>query len=264
MFDFLAYSFIQNALIVGTIIGIIAPMVGIFLVVRGLSALADTLGHVSLVGIAIGLVTKINPIAVALVVSVVSSTFIERLRSSQKVKGESILVLFIAASLGISSVIISLSKGFSTSLISFLFGSINTISQSALYITLGFALLVVFCIIFFYKIFFTIAFDEELATSMGIKVSFYNTVLIILSAVVVSLGIQSVGVLLVSALMILPVITAQQYELSFKNTMFLGSLLGVCSVWLGIFLSFNLDIATGGTIVLINVLFFALSLLLNK
>lgn len=264
MFDFLQYSFVQRALVVGTLLAIIGPLVGIFLVVRRLSALADTLAHVSLIGVAVALVTKLSPINLALGVCMAAGVAIEKLRSSQKLYGESILVVFITGSLGISSVILSFARGGTAALNSFLFGSINTVTVADMHTSIGLSILVTGVMIFFYNRFLTVAIDEDLATGMGLPVSWYNLLLITLTAVVVSLGIQIVGVLLIGALMILPVVTAQQYQFNFKLTTLFASIFAVVSVWLGVILSYNLDLATGGVIILINIFFLVLGLLINR
>jgi len=264
MFEIFQYGFLQRAFLAGTIIAVIAPIIGIFLVVRRFSALADTLAHVSLIGVAVGILTKLNPIIWAITASVISGFGIEKLRESKKIYGESALVLFLSGSLGISSVILSLSRGFNSSLFSYLFGSINTITLNDIYLTAGVALIVIFVTGLFFSKFFLLAFDEELATAQGLPVKFLNFALITLAAITVSVGIQVVGVLLIGALMILPILTALQYQLSFRHTLILGIIFSLFSVWLGLYSSFYLNIATGGAIVVVNLLFFSLSLVFGK
>lgn len=264
MLEIFQYTFLQRAFIAGTVIALIAPIVGIFLVVRRFSALADTLAHVSLIGIAVGILTKLNPIVWAVIASVISGLGIEKLRESKKIYGESALVLFLSGSLGISSVILSLSRGFNNSLFSYLFGSINTITLNDIYLTTGVAIIVISVITLLFSKFFLLAFDEDLATAQGLPVKTLNFVLITLAAITVSVGIQVVGVLLIGALMILPILTALQYQLSFRYTLFLGIIFSLFSVWIGLFSSFYLNIATGGSIVVINLMFFSLSLIFGK
>lgn len=263
MFEIFQYSFMQRAFFAGTLVAIIAPLIGMFIVVRRFSALADTLSHVSLIGVSIAILNKLNPINVALITSMVAGLGIEKLRQNKRLYGESVLVLFISASLGISSVILSLSKGTTVSLFSYLFGSINTISVENILTTFVVAVVVGMTIFVLYSQFFLISFDEELATAQGVKTGALNFILIILAAITVSVGIQVVGVLLIGALMVIPVMTAMQYQVSFKQTMSFAVLFSVFSVWLGLYSSYILGLATGGTIVIFNLIFFCMSLLVG-
>src|SRR5438552_2214401 len=133
MFDFLQYGFMVRGLEVGIIIGAIAPLIGIFLVLRRYSLIADTLSHVSLAGVAVGLLLQINPLVTAIIAAVVSSVAIERLRLSKKVYGESALSIFLSGSLALAIVLISLAHGFSVDLFNYLFGSIVTVKQADVY-----------------------------------------------------------------------------------------------------------------------------------
>ena len=264
MLEIFQYTFMQRAFVAGTILAIIAPLIGIFIVVRRFSALADTLSHVSLIGVALAILNGLNPVNLALVTCMIGGVGIEKLRSSKKIYGESVLVLFISGSLGISSIILSLSKGSATSLVSYLFGSINTVSVENIWITVLIGLIVIVGVFLLYPALFLTSLDEELAIAKGLKVGFFNLALILLAALTVSVGIQVVGVLLIGALMTIPVTAAMQYRLSFKTTMLLGVVFSLASVWIGLYLSYFLNLASGGTIVVVNLAFFVLSLFLSK
>jgi zinc transport system permease protein len=264
MLEIFQYTFMQRAFLAGTILAIIAPLVGIFIVVRRLSALADTLAHVSLVGVSLALLTGLNPLWLALVSCLVGGVSIEQLRSNFKIYGESVLVLFISGSLAISAVILSLARGSSASIVSYLFGNINTVTSQNIIITGVIGLTVLISIMLLYSRFFLVSLDEDLAIAKGLNVGMLNLILILLAALLVSVGIQIVGILLIGALMIIPVITAMQYKLSFKTTMILANMFSVVSVWLGLYLSFYLNIASGGAIVLLNLLFFVISLVFSR
>ena len=264
MLDIFQYSFVVRGLEAGLIIAIIAPLIGMFLVLRRYSLIADTLSHVSLAGVAIGLLLGINPIITAIFASVISSFFIERLRISKKVYGESALAIFLSGSLALAIVLISLAHGFSVNLLNYLFGSIVTVKQSDIYI-IGISGICVFTLVFlFYKELVFITFDEESARVSGIPTRFINMLLILLTAFTVSLAIPVVGILLISALMVIPVITALQFKKSFKRTLFYAEATSIFSVVSGIFVSFYLNLSTGGTIVLITLLIFLIVLALNR
>lgn len=264
MLDIFQYGFVVRGLEAGIIIAVIAPFIGIFLVLRRYSLIADTLSHVSLAGIAIGLLLKINPIITATLVSVLSSFAIEKMRISKKVYGESALAIFLSGSLALAIVIISLAHGFSIDLFNYLFGSIVTVKQSDIYIIGILGAVVIFLLSIFYKELVYITFDEEAAQVSGIPTQFINMLLITLAALTVSLAIPVIGILLISALIVVPVVTALQFKRSFKETIFIAEGISLFSVISGIFTSFYLNLSTGGTIVLIAITVFIFSLLLNN
>lgn len=264
MFEIFQYNFIVRGLEAGILIGLIAPLIGIFLVLRRYSLIADTLAHVSLAGVAVGLLLKINPLWSALGSSALSSLAIERLRTSKKIYGETALSIFLSGSLALAIVLIGLAHGFSVDLFSYLFGSIVTVQQTDVYIIFGLSILIALLILLFYKELVYISFDEEAATVSGLPVKLFNTLFILLTAIVISISIPIIGILLISALLVIPVITALQLKQSFKMTLFWAEIFSVFSVISGIFTSYFLDISSGGTIVLIMLVIFGLVLLVKS
>ncbi len=264
MLNLFQYGFMIRALEVGVLIGAIAPLIGIFLVLRRYSLIADTLSHVSLAGVAIGLLTGINPLITAIGAAVASSIAIERLRLSKRVYGESALSIFLSGSLAVAIVLISLAHGFSVDLFNYLFGSIVTVKQGDVYIILGVGVFVFFAIIAFYKELTYITFDEEAAQVGGIPTRFINILLIILAALTVALSIPIVGILLIAALIVIPVVTALQLKKSFLRTIFYAEAISLFSVVAGIVSSFYLNLPAGGAIVLIALGIFIATLFLRK
>jgi zinc transport system permease protein len=260
MLSLFQYSFIVRGLEAGLIIGAIAPLIGIFLVLRRYSLIADTLSHVSLAGIAIGLLLNLNPLFTAIGASVLSSLAIERLRLSKRVYGESALSIFLSGSLALAIVIISLAHGFSVNLLNYLFGSILTVKQIDVYIILVTGIFVFLSIIALYKELVYITFDEEAARVGGIQTRLINTFLVILSAITVSLAIPIVGILLISALIVIPVVAALQFRKSFLTTIIYSEFISLFSVISGIIISFYLNIPAGGAIVLLALGIFILAL----
>jgi zinc transport system permease protein len=263
MLELFHYDFIIRAFAAGIITAIIAPMIGMFLVVRRYSLMADTLAHVSLVGVAIGIITNINPAITALITSVIAAIGIERLRQAGKIFGESVLALFLSGGLALSIVLISFAHGLNVNLFSFLFGSITTVTNTDLYLILGIGIIIAAVVISLYKELFFISFNEELAEANGLNTRALNNILIILAAVTVSLSIRIIGVLLIGALMVIPVVSAMQYGYGFFKTFCLSIVFSLLSVIIGLFLSYYLNLASGGTIVVIALILFGLSLLVN-
>jgi len=258
------YSFVIRAFEAGIIVAAIAPLIGIFLVLKRYSLIADTFSHVSLAGIAVGLLLGINPILAALAFAILASFGVEKLRTSKKIYGESALAIFLSGALALAVVVISIAHGFNTNLYNYLFGSIVTVTMFDVYIISALALVVVAVLFKFYKEIIYISFDEDSAKVSGIPVKLVNGILILLAAVTVSLAIPIVGVLLISALIVIPVVAALQLKKSFLKTLIYAELISVFSVIAGIFVSFYLNLSTGGTIVLIMLAIFLIMFWLNK
>ena len=258
------YTFMVRGFEAGLIIAIIAPLVGLFLVLRRYSLIADTLAHVSLAGVAIGLLLKMNAFFTAIIAAVASSVVIERLRGSKRISGESALAMFLSGSLALAVVLISLSKGFTVDLMSYLFGSIVTVKSSDVLTIAGLGIVVVAIIGLLYKELVYISFDEESAKVSGIPTRWINTLFIALASLTVALAMPIVGILLVSALMVIPVVTALQLRRGFFPTLMIAEAISIGSVVGGLVLSFYLNTSTGGTIVLLTLFVFSLVMLFKE
>ena len=254
------YGFARRALAAGVIIALLAPLIGIFLVLRRYSLIADTLAHVSLAGVALGLLAGTNPIYTALGVTVASSLGIQRLHATRRVYGESALALFLSGSLALATILLSLGNGFNANVFDYLFGSIVTVTEQGVYLMAGLAAIVFATIIGFYKELVYLAFDEEAAQVSGVPVRGLSTVLIVLAAVTISLAIPVVGVLLIAALIVIPVVTALLLQRGFAATILWAEAISLVSVVAGVGASFYLNLSTGGTIVFIALLIFLVTL----
>lgn len=249
--ELFTYGFIIRALLAGSIVAIVAPTIGIFLVLRRYSLIADTLSHVSLAGIAIGLLLGIHPLITALISSICASIGIEKLRSYTKVYGDSALAIFLSGSLAVAIVLMGFAKGFTVNINSLLFGSIVTVQINDLILIFLFAIIAIAIISLFYKELIYITFDEEGAIVSGIPTKLINLVFIVACACMVALAIPIVGVLLISALAVIPVVSALQLHKSFIMTIVLAQGMALCSVIVGIYISFYLNTSSGGTVVLV-------------
>ena len=261
---FLQYSFIQKAFFAGSFVAIVCSTLGLFLVLRKMSLIGDGLSHVSFGAIALGLFLGIYPFYVAIPVVMIASILI--LKISEKIKAYGDAAIGIISSLGIAGGVIlaSVSKGFNVDLFSYLFGNILAISVTEVILSVVLSFVVLTVIYFFYWDLFSATFDEEYAKTTGIKTNFINTLLTLLTAVTVVLSVKMVGIMLVSALLILPAVTALQFAKGFKTAMIMAGFVSLISVLLGISFSFLLDLPTGATIVMINILFFSLALFYKK
>lgn len=269
--DLFQYEFLQNAFITGMIIGIIAPLLGVFIVVRRLSLIADALSHVTLAGIAASLLLEkklllvgLNPLYLGMTFSVVGALFIEKLRAVYKYFQELAIPIILSGGIGLAVIFISLADGFNTDLFSYLFGSVSAVSRADLYTILVISLFVVGIIFLLYKELFILSFDEEHAKASGIAVKRIHFIFIIMVALVIAASMRVVGILLVSSLMTLPVATSIRIAKGFKQTILYSVLLGEASVLGGLVLSYYIDLAPGGTIVMIAVLILIVTMFLKK
>jgi zinc transport system permease protein len=262
--NFLQYSFIQRAFVAGFFVAIICSALGLFLVLRKMSLIGDGLSHVSFGAIALGLFFGIYPFYIAIPLVILASILILKISEKAQIYGDA--AIGIVSAIGISSGIIlaSLSHGFNVDLFSYLFGNILAISSIEVVLSALLSIIVMTVIYFFYWDLFSATFDEEYAKTTGVKTGFINNLLTILTAVTVVLSIRMVGVMLVSALLILPAVTALQLSRGFKKAMAIGATTSLLSLILGISFSFFLDLPTGATIVMINVVFFGFSFIYKK
>ncbi|KKP68681.1 MAG: ABC-3 protein [Candidatus Moranbacteria bacterium GW2011_GWE1_35_17] len=258
------YDFILRGIVAGLIIGVVVPLIGIFLVLKRYSLIADTLAHVSLAGVALGLFFGLNPIVTALGSSVVASVAIEKLRNTKKIYGESALALFLSGSLALAVVILSLARGFNANLFSYLFGSIVTVGIKDVYLILILAVITAVVLFIFFKELLYTTFDEDSAKVSGIQTEKINIILIVLTSLAVSLAIPIVGVLLISALIVIPVITALQLKKDFFRTILWAEFFSLFSIMSGIVGAFYLNLSTSGTIVLVMLAIFMLVFLFKK
>jgi zinc transport system permease protein len=258
--EYLQYGFIQRALIAGCFVGLLCSCLGVLLVLRRLSLIGDGLAHVTFGSVAIGMVFKIYPLYVSIPVVMLSSLGILRLTQKARIYGDA--AIGVVSSLGIAAGIIlaSMAGGFNVDLFSTLFGNILAVSDTEVVISVVLSLLVLLMIYLYYQDLFSITFDEEFARASGIRTGKINAMLVLLTGMTVVLAMNVVGIMLVSALLILPAVTALQLARGFAHAMLIAALTGVCAVVAGVFGSLMLNLPTGATIVMVNLLFFLTAL----
>ncbi|WP_067727204.1 metal ABC transporter permease [Oceanobacillus damuensis] len=264
--DFFQYDFLRYTFLTGLLIGVIAPLLGTFIVVRRLSLIADALSHVTLAGIAFGLMAEkkfglmIAPLYSGMFFSVLGSVLIERLRSVYKAYQELAIPIILSTGVGLSVIFISIADGFNTDLFNYLFGSVSAVSQNDFFMILGITIFIVLVVTLFYKELFTLSFDEEHATITGLHAKRIHLLFIVLTALVIASSIRIVGVLLVSALMTLPVAASMRLAKGFKQMMLLSILFGELSVIIGLVSGYYLSMPPGGTIVMVSIFILLLSI----
>jgi len=267
LLDIFHYGFVQRAMIAGVLIASVSALLGMFLVLRRFSLIGDGLAHTTFGSVAVVLLIGISPFYVtlaALPLVMISSLAIYKLTSSRKINADA--AIGIVSSLGIAAGIIlaSLSGGFNVDLFSYLFGNILTVNNTELLLSFIVFIIVVGVVVYFYDDLFAVTFDQELAQSMGINTSRINVILFLLTATAAVLAMKVAGIMLVSALLILPALTALQLSVSFRATMIAAVGFSILAVVCGIIFAFLLNLPAGATIVLFNICSLFLVFAANK
>ena len=264
VFEILSFGFMQNAIISGIAISLICSTVGLFLVLRKYSLFGDALAHSAFGGVALGLFLGVYPLWAAYVVSILSALALTKIRQKFDISGDAIIAILLSSGIAIGIVLISLSGGFSIDIFSFLFGSVLLVSTENVIVILGLCAAILIILITGYKKFMYITFSEEQAQVSGIPVQKLNYLLIAIAGITVVTSMQLVGVLLVSALFVIPNVTAMMFKRSFKQTIILSMSFSVFSTVAGIMISYPLDIAPSGMVVLLAIMLFIGSLIIKS
>lgn len=254
MIDLLSLEFMRNALLAALLVGASAPLVGVFLVQRGMSLIGDGMGHVALAGVGIGLLTSSSPVLTALVVVVLAAVAIELLRHLGRTSGDLALAVMFYGGLAAGVVIIAKApQGSATNLQGYLFGSLTTVSPSDLVQFAILAAVVLATVLVLRDRLFAVAQDDEYARASGLPVLATNTLLAVLTGVTVVISMRVIGLLLISALMILPNATGQYLGRSFRGSLLWAVVVGTLTSVGGVVTSFHADTPSGATIVLLTI-----------
>ncbi|WP_184079895.1 metal ABC transporter permease [Nocardiopsis mwathae] len=265
MLDLLEYDFMQRALIVAVLVGLIAPVIGTFLVQRRLALLGDGIGHVALTGVALGYLTGNSPVIVALLVAGGAAVLIELIRVRARASGDVALALLFYGGIAGGLLLIGLTPGANTAtLTAFLFGSVSSVSQEDVWVISALAVVVIAVIGYFGRELFVLCQDEEVARAHGLPVRLLSLVIAVTAALTVVLAMRVVGVLLVSALMVVPVAAAQQLTRSFRVTVALAVVIGVICAVGGLSTTYYVEVAPGGAIVLLTLVVFAVAVVIGR
>ena len=261
--ELFSYEFMQRALLAALFTGLAAPAVGTYLVQRRLALMGDGIGHVAVTGVAIGLLTGTSPTWTAVVVAILGAVLIEVIRERGHTNGDVALALLFYGGLAGGVLLTGLGGKSATTLQTYLFGSITTISDADVLVTMVLAVLVVLVCVGLSPQLFATAQDQDFARVAGLNVRAYNMAIAVLGAISVTVAMRTVGLLLVSALMVVPVATSQQLTRSFRTTlgaaMVLGALASVGGLVISAFASENATVAPGPTIVLLSLAGFVIT-----
>lgn len=258
------YEFMQRAFWAGGLIALFAPLLGVFLMLRRQALMADTLSHVSLAGVALGTLIHVNPVVMAFFVCVIASGIVELLRRVYAGYSEISVAIMMTGGLASAVVIMSLNKGLNAGFNAYLFGSIVAVKQTELYMITFVCIAALLYFIVFRRHLYNLTFDEETAQISGTPVKLLSMSFSILTGMAVSVSMPIVGVLLVSALMILPAALAIRLATGFVAVIVMAVAIGLTGIFSGLTVSYYVNTPPGGTIALTLLLFMIVGIVLQK
>lgn len=259
MLEMLEMEFMQRAWLAGLIMAVICPLIGSFLVLRRQSLIGDGLGHIAFAGVAGGALWGYSPVLSAAAATIIGALAIEKVRTRLSDASDMVLAIFFYSGMGLAVIFTGLNKDGGFNLGSILFGSLMTVSSKDLLIVTALGCCTVLFVMLFYRPLQYLTFDEVSAKVSGLPVERLNLLLALLTALTVALSMRIVGLLLVSAMMVIPVACALQTARSFATTIMQSMLYGLLTVFLGLTISYYANLAPGGTIVLTGTALFLLS-----
>ncbi len=264
LFEMFSYAFITRAVLVGMIVSLCAALLGVSLVLKRYSMIGDGLSHVGFGALAVAMVLGVAPLAFTIPVVVVAALLLLRLSETSKIKGDAAIGMIATAALAVGVMVLSLARNANADISGYLFGSILVMSKDDLFISLilGGAVLMLF--ILYYRRIFTVTFDEAFARATGLKAGLYNTLIAVLTAVTIVLGMRLMGAMLISSLIIFPALTAMRLCKSFKTVTLTAAGVSLISFFIGMSLSYLLSTPAGASVVLVNALMFLLFALIAR
>lgn len=250
--DLFSYGFIVRALIVGSLVALCAALLGVSLVLKRYSMIGDGLSHVGFGALSIAMALHLAPLQVSIPVVVIAAFFLLRISENSKIKGDAAIALIASSSLAAGVIVTALTTGMNTDVNSYMFGSILAMQDSDVYLSVVLSAAVLILFVLFYHKLFAVTFDEKFAAATGIKTRRYNTMLALLTAITIVVGMRIMGAMLISSLIIFPALTSMRVFRSFREVVICSAAVSVCCFFTGITLSFAWSIPAGASVVAAN------------
>ena len=258
-----SYSFMVRAMVVGGLVALIASIIGVVLVLKRYSMIGDGLSHVGFGAMAISLAFNEAPLVFAIPIVIIAAFLLLRVSENSKIKGDAAIGLISSSSLAIGMIVNALSNGTNIDLNSYMFGSILAIEKSEMVLCVVLGIVIIGVFIYFYNPIFAITFDENFAKATGLKVEIYKTVLAVLTALTIVLGMRIMGTLLISSLIIFPALSAMRITKNFKRVMIVSVIISLVCFFAGLVASYLIEIPTGASIVVSNLIMFMIMSLIG-
>lgn len=253
LFEMLSYPFMVRAFVVGILVALCSALLGVSLVLKRYSMIGDGLSHVGFGAMAAAAAMNAAPLAVAIPVVIAAAVLLLRISGSSKIKGDAAIALISTSSLAIGVMIISMTTGMNTDVYNYMFGSILAMSRDDVALSVTLAVVVLALYIFFYQKIFAITFDETFARATGVKAGLYNTLIAVLTAVTIVLGMRMMGALLISSLIIFPALTAMRACRTFRSVTIHAAVISVVCLVAGLLMSYLGGTPAGASVVMANI-----------
>ncbi|MDR0676874.1 MAG: metal ABC transporter permease [Elusimicrobiota bacterium] len=256
--EMFSYTFLVRAIVVGLAVSLCASLLGVSLVLKRYSMIGDGLSHVGFGSLAIATALNIAPLTISIPVVVLAAFFLLRISENSKIKGDALVALISTSSMALGVIVISITTGMNTDVCNYMFGSILAMNRTDVYISIFLSSIVLIFYILFYNRIFAVTFDENFARAIGMNTNIYNTLIAILTAITIVLGMRMMGALLISSLIIFPSLTSMRLYKKFKTVVICSAIISVVCFFIGIVFSYLHATPTGASIVAINILMFLL------
>ncbi|MCB5572008.1 metal ABC transporter permease [Mediterraneibacter faecis] len=256
--EMLSYPFMTRAFLVGSLVALCSALLGVSLVLKRYSMIGDGLSHVGFGAMAIAAAMNAAPLTIAIPVVIVAAILLLRISGNAKIKGDAAIALISTTSLAVGVMVISLTTGMNTDVYNYMFGSILAMSAEDVKLSLVLSVFVLILFIVFYHKIFAITFDETFARATGVKAGVYNTLIAVLTAVTIVLGMRMMGALLISSLIIFPALTSMRVCRTFKSVIINAAVISVVCLIAGVTLSYVAATPAGASVVLANLVMMVL------
>ena len=251
--EMFSYPFMVRAFIVGALVALCSSLLGVSLVLKRYSMIGDGLSHVGFGALAVAAALNAAPLATAIPVVIVAAVLLLRIRGNSRIKGDAAIALISTSSLAVGVMVISMTTGMNTDVYNYMFGSILAMSAGDVRLSVALAVVVLALYIFFYHKIFAITFDETFAQATGVKADLYNTLIAVLTAVTIVLGMRMMGALLISSLIIFPALTSMRVCRTFKSVIINSAVISVVCLIVGITVSYVWATPAGASVVMANI-----------
>ncbi|WP_317368886.1 metal ABC transporter permease [uncultured Tyzzerella sp.] len=254
--EILSYPFMVRALVVGVFIALCASLLGVSMVLKRYSMIGDGLSHVGFGALAISTALKLQPLVISLPIVVIAAFFLLKIKESSKIKGDAAIAIISTGSLAVGILVLSTTVGMNTDVNNYLFGSILGVNENEVALTVILCTIIFILFILLYNRIFAVTFDENFVMSIGNKVEVYNMIIAILTAIIIVLGMRTMGALLMSSLIIFPALTAMRIFKQFKKVVIFSGIISVFCFILGLLISYLYAMPTGASVSVLNIILF--------
>lgn len=264
MLEIISHEFIQRSLCVGILVALCAALLGVSLVLKRFSMIGDGLSHVGFGAVGIALALNWTPMYIAVPIMIIASFFLLHLSQNSKMKGDAAIAVMSSSAIAVGITAVSFAKGTNADIDSYMFGSILSVSNADMYVSIALSVIVLGAFVFLYNKLFVVTFDEQSAMACGVKSKQYNMMLALLAAITIVIGMRLMGTLLISGLIVFPALTSMRLFRSYRKVVISSAVISVFCFIVGFFISYLLSAPVGASVILMNLLLFIVACVVGK